>query len=309
VDFLYRPHAAVERERDAVHQLDREGQTVDDYAREVLRRLDDDALTGPDLSRSKYLRTIVESRQQIVELLRAEPLAAGSTVLEIGADTCWASSVLLAAGCRVVATDITDHLFLAASGGSPNLCRLQADMNTLPLGNGSVDVVFAASCLHHSWDLSRTFREIARVLKPGGRGYFCGEPMPSLARFVVGGGFGRKEREIGINETWIRRRNWLRWSRQAGLEPRIVFPELTRQQLESRLRSKHVPGFVAALLRPMMPALQVSAHLRVDKVALTDAERRELSTLRRSGRLAESGPASKPAVRAIGSSADIRRFS
>jgi SAM-dependent methyltransferase len=309
-NFLYRPNPAVQRERDAVHQIDREGQAVDEYARDVLRRLDAEALTESDLSRSKYLRTIVESRQQLVELLRAEPLAARSTVLEIGADTCWASSVLLAAGCRVIATDITDHLFLASAGASPDLCRLQADMNALPLDEASVDVVVAASCLHHSWDLSRTFREIARVLKPGGRGYFCGEPMPSLARFIVGGGFGREERELGINETWIRRRDWLRWSRQAGLEPRIVFPELTRQQLETRLRRKHVPGFVAALLRPIMPALQVSAHLRVDKVALTDAERRELSTLRKSGRLAEPGPASRPPVRVIGgSSADTRRYS
>jgi ubiquinone/menaquinone biosynthesis C-methylase UbiE len=285
-DFLFRPHAAVLRERDAVHQLDREGQTVDDHARDVLRRLDAGAITAPDLTDSRYLRTIVESRQQLVELLRGEPLAAGSTALEIGADTCWASSVLLAAGCRVIATDITDHLFLAAAGASPNLCRLQADMNALPLGDDSVDVVFAASCLHHSWDLSRTFREIARVLKPGGTGYFCGEPMPSLARFVVGGGFGRKERALGINETWIRRRNWLRWSRQAGLEPRIVFPRLTTEQLQTRLLSRHVPRFIARLVRPFLPVLQVSAHLRVDKVVLTDTERRELSTLRKSGRLA-----------------------
>jgi len=306
VDFLYRPHAAVQRERDAVRRLDREGQTLNDYTRDVLRRLDAGALTELDLTGSQYLRTIAESRQQIIELLRTEPLAAGSTVLEVGADTCWASSVLLAAGCRVIATDITDHLSLAAGGASPNLCRLQADMNALPLGDDSVNVVFAASCLHHSWDLSRTFREIARVLKPGGTGYFCGEPMPSLARFLVGGGFGRKERELGINETWIRRRNWLRWSRQAGLEPRLVFPELTRQQLESRLRTKHVPRFVARLLRPMLSALQVSAHLRVDKVALTDAERHELSALRKSGKLAESGTL-RPPVRAIGSSPDIRR--
>jgi ubiquinone/menaquinone biosynthesis C-methylase UbiE len=267
VDFLFRPHAAVQRERDAVRKLDREGQTVNDHARDVLRRLDAGALTEADSTNSTYLRTIIESRRQIFELLRAEPLGAGSTVLEIGADTCWASSVLLGAGCRVLATDITDHLFVAAAGASPNLCRLQADMNALPLGDDAVDVVFAASCLHHSWNLPGTFREIARVLKPGGMGYLCGEPMPSVARFVIGGGFGRKERELGINETWIPRRKWLRWSRQAGLEARIVCPQLTRQQIETRLRSKHVPRVVAPLVRPMLRALQVSAHLRVDKVA------------------------------------------
>ena len=95
--------------------------------RPALQRLDDDLLTEEDLARSTYPRTIAESRGQILELLRKEPLTPGATVLEIGANTGWASSVLLEAGCRVIATDITDHLFLAAQGRSPNLCRPLAD--------------------------------------------------------------------------------------------------------------------------------------------------------------------------------------
>jgi SAM-dependent methyltransferase len=266
-DFLYRPHPTVLRERDAVHRLDREGQSVSDNARDVLRRLDADLLTEQDLDRSLYLRTIAESRGQILEVLRREPLTPGATALEIGADTGWASSVLLEAGCRVIATEITDHLFLAARGDSPNLCRLQADMNQVPLNDSSVDVVFAASCVHHSWDLARTFCEIARVLKPGGTAYLCGEPMPSVLRYVVGGRFGHEERKLGINETWISRATWLRQCRLAGLEPRILFPDLTDAQLGARLAKRHVPRFAAAFLRPILPIFQVSAHLRADKAA------------------------------------------
>lgn len=266
-DFLYRPHSTVLRERDAVHRLDRETQSVSNNARDVLRRLDADLLTEQDLDQSLYLRTIAESRGQILELLREEPLTPGATVLEIGADTGWASSVLLKAGCRVIATEITDHLFLAAQGNSPNLCRLQADMNQVPLNDSSVDVVFAASCVHHSWDLARTFREIARVLKPGGTAYLCGEPMPSVVRFVVGGRFGHEERKLGINETWISRATWLRQCRMAGLEPRILFPALSEAQLSARLAKRHVPRFVAASLRPFLPIFQVSAYLRADKAA------------------------------------------
>jgi SAM-dependent methyltransferase len=267
VDFLYRPHPTIVREREAVHRLDREGQTVTDHARSVLQRLDADLLTEEELAQSTYLRTITESRAQILELLRKEPLTHGATVLEIGADTGWASSVLLEAGCRVIATEITDHLFLAAQGNSPNLCRLQADMNQVPLNDSSVDVVFAASCVHHSWDLARTFREVARVLKPGGTAYLCGEPMPSVIRFVVGGRFGHEERKLGINETWISRARWLRQCRMAGLEPRILFPSLSEAQLSARLAKRHVPRFVAASLRPFLPIFQVSAHLRADKAA------------------------------------------
>lgn len=267
VDFLHRPHPAIGRERDAVHKLDREAGAPPDWMKAVLTRVDRGEVTEADMARSAHIRAIAESREQVLELFRREPIPRGSTVLELGADVGWASSILLEAGCRVIATDVTDHLLLASSGDSPDLCRLLADMNRLPLADATVDVVFAASCVHHSWDLGRTFREIARVLKPGGTAYLCGEPLPSLVRFVIGGGFGRRERELGINETWIRRSSWLRQCRQAGLEPRIVFPGLNGPQLRERLRRKGLPGFLAAVIRPALPTLQVSVHLRVDKTS------------------------------------------
>jgi len=266
VDFLHRPHPAIVREREAVHRLDREAGAPPAWMEAVLTRLGRGEVTEEDLASSAHIRAIAESRTQILELLGEEPIARGSTVLEIGADVGWASSILLAAGCRVIATDVTDHLLLAPDGASPDLCRLLADMNRLSLGDATVDVVFAASCVHHSWDLGRTFREIARVLKPGGTMYLCGEPLPSLVRFVVGGRFGHKERALGINETWIRRGTWLRQCREAGLEPRIVFPGLSGRQLRERLQKRRLPGFLAGFIRPVLPILQVSVHLRADKV-------------------------------------------
>jgi SAM-dependent methyltransferase len=265
VDFLYRPHPAIVREREAVHTLDRDAGAPPDWMAAVLKRVDRGEVTEADMASSTHIRAIAESRTQVLELLEQEPIARGSTVLEIGADVGWASSILVEAGCRVIATDVTDHLLLAASGDSPDLCRLIADMNRLPLADATADVVFAASCVHHSWDLGRTFREIARILKPGGAAYLCGEPLPSLPRFVVGGGFGRRERELGINETWIRRGSWLRRCRQSGLEPRIVYPGLNGRQLRERLRRKGLPEFLAGLVRPVLPILQVSVHLRADK--------------------------------------------
>ena len=233
--------------------------------RAVLGRLNRDELTSEDLASSAHIRAIADSRAQVLALFAEERLKPGSVVLELGADVGWASSILLAAGCRVVATDITDHLSLAPDQGSPNLCRLFADMNRVPLADASVNVVFAASCVHHSWDLGLTFREIARVLKSGGTAYLCGEPLPSLVRYVVGGRFGHKERELGINETWTRRDVWLRYCREAGLVPRILFPNLSDSQMRSRLRKRRLPGFLTGVLRPMLTTLQVSVHLRADK--------------------------------------------
>jgi SAM-dependent methyltransferase len=267
VDFLHRPHPAVVRERDAVHRIDREDGASPDCVRALLTRLESGAVTETDLASSAHTRAITESREQVMDLLSQEPLTPGATVLEIGADVGWASSILLKAGCRVIATDITDHLFLAPEGQSPDLCRIQADMNRMPLHDSSVDVVFGASCVHHSWNLGNTFGEIARVLKPGGRVYLCGEPIPSLPRFIVGTRFGHKERALGINETWIRRGTWLRHCQRAGLEPRIVFPRLTAAQLRQRLEKRRLPGFLAGVVRPILPVLQVSVHLRADKTS------------------------------------------
>ena len=265
VDFLHRPHPAIVRERKAVHKIDSEASAPVDWLHAVLERLNRDQLTPDDLASSAHIRAIAESRAQVLALFSEERLTPGSVVLEVGADVGWASSILLDTGCRVIATDITDHLFLAVDGESPNLCRLFADMNRVPLADSTVDVVFAASCIHHSWDLALTFREIARVLKPGGTAYLTGEPLPSWLRYVVGGQFGHKERELGINETWIRRDVWLRQCRAAGLEPRIVFPNLSDGQLKQRLRKRGLPGFLGGPLRPVMSTLQVSVHLKADK--------------------------------------------
>jgi ubiquinone/menaquinone biosynthesis C-methylase UbiE len=269
VDFLHRPHPTIVRERDAVHQIDREAGAPAEWMRAVLRRLNRDELTSDDLASSAHIRAIAESRAQVLALFAEQRPKPGSVVAELGADVGWASSILLEAGCRVIASDITDHLALAPDHSSPNLCRLFADMNRLPLADSSVDIVFAASCVHHSWDLSLTFREIARVLKGGGTAYLCGEPLPSLLRYVVGGRFGHKERELGINETWTRRDVWLRLCREAGLAPRIVFPNLSDSQMRSRLRKRRLPAFLIGVLRPMLSTLQVSVHLRADKATIT----------------------------------------
>ena len=266
-DFLHRPHPTIVREREAVHRIDREAGAPPDWMHAMLRRLEQDELTESDLASSAHVRAIAESRVQVLDLFDREGPAPGSTVLELGADVGWASSILLKAGCRVIATDITDHLFLAPEATSPALCRILADMNRIPLADSSVDVVFAASCVHHSWDLALTFREMARVLKPGGTAYLCGEPLPSFVRFVGGGRFGHAERGLGINETWIRRGVWLRHCREAGLQPRIIFPELTNHQLRKRMQERRLPVFLGSVLRLVLPMLQVSVHFRADKAA------------------------------------------
>ncbi len=51
-----------------------------------------------------------------------------------------------------------------------------ADAERLPYDDDSFDIVIGHAVLHHIPDLDQAFREILRVLKPGGRFVFAGEP-------------------------------------------------------------------------------------------------------------------------------------
>lgn len=262
-DFLPEPNAVVARERAAVATLDGGAADPAGPLRELLGRLDRDpgSLRETDLVAFPCVRHAMESREQIQELLEREPLPAEATVLELGADHCWTSNLILDAGCRVIASDITDHMRLATRAADPSLCRLQADMNGVPLGDGVVDVVWATAAAHHSWDLERTFREAHRVLKPRGLLYFCCEPMPSWVRYWFGKDFGHEQRALGINETWIPRSSWLGLARKVGFEPRVVLPALGRAAIEERLARHRLPRALALAAAPFLRLLQVSIHL------------------------------------------------
>jgi SAM-dependent methyltransferase len=53
---------------------------------------------------------------------------------------------------------------------------LRADAESLPFADESFDLVLGHAVLHHLPDLGRAFAEFHRVLKPGGRVVFAGEP-------------------------------------------------------------------------------------------------------------------------------------
>ena len=51
-----------------------------------------------------------------------------------------------------------------------------ADAESLPYGDSQFDLVVGHAVLHHIPDVELAIREVLRVLKPGGRFVFCGEP-------------------------------------------------------------------------------------------------------------------------------------
>ena len=51
-----------------------------------------------------------------------------------------------------------------------------ADAERLPYEDGTFDIVGGHAVIHHLPDVEQAFREMLRVLKPGGRVVICGEP-------------------------------------------------------------------------------------------------------------------------------------
>jgi SAM-dependent methyltransferase len=102
--------------------------------------------------------------------------------LEVGAGTGYFSLNLLRAGIvsEATCTDISPGMVRALAANAERL-RLhvrtaRADAESLPFSDQSFDLVLGHAILHHLPDLPRAFSEFHRVLRPGGRIVFAGEP-------------------------------------------------------------------------------------------------------------------------------------
>jgi SAM-dependent methyltransferase len=114
--------------------------------------------------------------------LRIGPVVPGETVLD---HACGAGTDLLLAarrvgpGGRAIGVDMTPGIraqaeAAAAAAGLASVVEVRAGlMEDLPVADASVDVVISNGVVNLSPDKPRVFREIARVLRPGGRLYLA----------------------------------------------------------------------------------------------------------------------------------------
>ena len=94
----------------------------------------------------------------------------GRTVLDVGCGAAQTTRWLLARGARVAAFDLSDSQLRLAPPGLP---LVRADAEALPFADGAFDVACSAyGALPFVADSARVMREVARVLKPGGRWVF-----------------------------------------------------------------------------------------------------------------------------------------
>ena len=118
-----------------------------------------------------------ESFAGVANPLSIAPVQPGDTVLDIGSG---AGTDLLLAARRVgptgnaIGVDRTPEMIekclrSAAAAGLSNVEVRRGDLHELPVADESVDVVISNGVLNLAHDKLRAFREIVRVLKPGGR--------------------------------------------------------------------------------------------------------------------------------------------
>ena len=119
----------------------------------------------------------VESFAGVGYPFRAGAVRPGDTVLDVGSgsgtDTLLAALLVGPEG-RVIGLDMTPAMLRklernAAAAGADHVEALQGEAEDVPLPDGSVDVVTSNGVINLVPDKRRAAREIARVLRPGGR--------------------------------------------------------------------------------------------------------------------------------------------
>lgn len=142
------------------------------------------------------------TRERLRSVLRPQP---GERLLEVGVGTGYYSGELaewVAPGGTLELFDLQqkflDHVMRAAAErGLSNLVPTRGDATQLPYEDASIDGVVLTAVLGEIPDGAAALREIARVLKPGGRlvvGELFGDP-----HFTTRGSLERMGAEVGLS--------------------------------------------------------------------------------------------------------------
>ncbi|MCW2990606.1 MAG: type 11 methyltransferase [Solirubrobacterales bacterium] len=197
---------------------------ADGWDREQILRL-------PDVPLGYWYHQKTGLRQTLESAETRPSIVPGRRILDVGANTCWASAALAGRGLDVVALDIAMHEMQGLRTADWWLDaqqiyfeRVLGVMFALPFADESFDLVFCCEVLHHNdrANLIRTMGEIARVLKPGGKVIVVNEPVRALASPKLRPGADVAEFE-GHEHAYVRA-TYVRAARRAGLDTQILPP-------------------------------------------------------------------------------------
>ncbi len=119
-------------------------------------------------------------RARTVRALRAALERPGARVIDL---CCGTGDLLVAHGGMGI--DFCHPMLLAARRKMPGAALVEADALTLPVANGSVDVIASAFGFRNLTNYEKGLREIRRVLKPGGAAAILEFSQPPSAVFAA----------------------------------------------------------------------------------------------------------------------------
>lgn len=224
LDFLMDPSPIVEKGRKGWKDYDLLPNALP-FRVEDAHRYEKQILSLPDGDDSDFFenetlfRSIVGAKHAFYQGLTLSGLTGGERLLDLGADICWSTYKFAQLGCDCVALDINHHLPVSdiyVDKGRVYFERAQADMCDLPFVDESFDVVVTVTSIHHTHDLGKTFREMARVLSPGGKVVLINEPMRGVFQQKDYGGADSKE--LALNDHWYTAREYRAAAKKVGLD-------------------------------------------------------------------------------------------
>lgn len=184
---------------------------------------------------------VARSFDMALEFLR---LTGDETVLDLGAGRGWAAKEFAKRGCRVVALDVVadDQVGLGRAKAimthhNTFFERVIGDGENLPFLAEKFDLVFCSATLHHTSDLPLFVRNIARVVRPGGRLCAIHEPCISILEdeAEVLARDATEELELGINENRPSIQAYHFAFREAGFGLEEAFPTVSYEMDDDRL--------------------------------------------------------------------------
>ena len=147
--------------------------------------------------------------------------------LELGCGTGFFLLNLIQAGVarRGSVTDLSPGMVKVATRNGQSLGLdidgRVADAEGIPYDDNTFDLVVGHAVLHHIPDVELSLREVVRVLKPGGRFIFAGEPT------TVGNAYARRLADL----TW---KSTVRAMKLPGIEQLASYAGRTRRELARR---------------------------------------------------------------------------